>query len=167
MSKAFKKDDSEPENADLLSDALERHRIAELGGGDYEKGKAYLENLERAKGGAAISQEQVSARLLALFESIRPPAVEGVQYGDVSGYPCCLVNGNVFMVLRKDSMALRLSSEDRESFLKLAGVDRSDGTRGRRTSDYVTVPDALLADKAKLRTWTKRSLRYVRTLSSG
>ena len=167
MSKAFTKDDSEPQNAALLTDALERHRIAELGGGDYEKGKAYLENQARAKGGMATTQEQVPAHLLALFESVRPPAVKGVQYSDMSGYPCCLVNGDVFMVLRPDRLVLRLSPEDRESFLKLSGTGQVDGTRGRRMSDYVTVPGAMLTDRAKLRTWIKRSLRYVRALSSG
>jgi hypothetical protein len=167
MSKAFTKDDSEPQNAALLADALERHRIAELGGGDYEKGKAYLEDMERAKGGMAATQEQIPAHLLALYEGLRPQAVKGVQYGDMSGYPCCLVDGDVFMVLRTDGLALRMSPEDRESFLKLPGAGQVDGTRGRRPSDYVTVPGAMLTDRAKIRPWIKRSLRYVRALSSG
>ena len=48
MSRAFKKEDTPAEDK-ALTEAYERHRIAQLGGGDYEKGKAYLESLERAK----------------------------------------------------------------------------------------------------------------------
>ncbi len=46
MSRAFTKDDPKPEDKDAI-DAYERHRIAQLGGGDYEKGKAYLESQKR------------------------------------------------------------------------------------------------------------------------
>ena len=46
MSRAFTKDDPKPEDKDAI-DAYERHRIAQLGGGDYEKGKAFLEAQKR------------------------------------------------------------------------------------------------------------------------
>jgi hypothetical protein len=42
MSRAFVKEDSAPENQDELAQAYLRDRIAQLGGGDYEKGLAHL-----------------------------------------------------------------------------------------------------------------------------
>jgi hypothetical protein len=46
MNRAFTKDDPKPDGKNA-KEAYEHHRITQLGGGDYEKGKAYLGSLKR------------------------------------------------------------------------------------------------------------------------
>ena len=50
MSRAFVKEDSSPDNQDELQQVYLRDRIAQLGGGDYERGLAYLESDSQEEG---------------------------------------------------------------------------------------------------------------------
>jgi TfoX/Sxy family transcriptional regulator of competence genes len=76
------------------------------------------------------------------------------------GYPCAFVAGNLFMGLHQDAMILRLSDDDRATFLGLEGAAGFEPMPGRPMREYVVVPPALLDRTAVLSKWVRRALDY-------
>ncbi|MDP3063264.1 MAG: hypothetical protein Q8O40_08665 [Chloroflexota bacterium] len=73
MSKAFTKEDSDDADNSALTEAYLRQRIAELGGGDYAEGLAYLERLSsRGARQAAIQRDLLPP---AFLEGVLPPNI--------------------------------------------------------------------------------------------
>jgi TfoX/Sxy family transcriptional regulator of competence genes len=66
--------------------------------------------------------------------------------------------------LFQDSMFLRLSERDRDSFLKLKGSSVFAPMAGRPMREYAVVPPSLLKSPAKLKVWLKKSVLYAQTL---
>ena len=99
-----------------------------------------------------------SPELTALFDSLFPgPPAEKRQ---MFGYPAGFVGGNMFAGLHQESMVLRLSDEDRDRFLTLAGAATFEPMPGKPMKQYVVVPQALLHDVGSLRPWIARALSY-------
>jgi hypothetical protein len=102
------------------------------------------------------------AAKLALYEKLvaTNPAVE--RKGATMPYTS--LNGHMFSVLGKSgTLALRLPTPERETFLakyKTTLVEMY----GMTMSEYVAVPDALLARTSELKPFFDASYRYVATL---
>ena len=73
MSKAFTKEDSDDADNSALTEAYLRQRIAELGGGDYAKGLAYLDSLARRAERQAVIQRDLLPP--AFLEGVLPPNI--------------------------------------------------------------------------------------------
>ena len=99
---------------------------------------------------------------LALYEKVigAMPGVE--RKGDTMPYTS--LNGHMFSVLHKDgSVALRLPTVEREAFLKKYKTTLS-SQYGIVQTEYVVVPDALLAKTKDLLRFFQASLAYVGSL---
>ena len=79
------------------------------------------------------------------------------------GYPSAYVNGNMFAGLFKDSMILRLPDDLREVLI-LAGGEPFAPMPGRVMREYVTVPESILSNRAKLKAWVGKSQEYAEAL---
>jgi hypothetical protein len=78
--------------------------------------------------------------------------------------PYTSLNGHMFSYLSKDGkMALRLPSEERESFLKKYKTTLCEAY-GVVQPEYVVVPDALLASTRELKKYFDHSYEYVSSL---
>ncbi len=78
--------------------------------------------------------------------------------------PYAAVNGNMFTLLDPSgTLALRLSEEDREKFLKKYKTKLFEAY-GAVMKEYVTVPDTLLKNTRELEKYLELSYEYVKTL---
>ncbi|MGH7947688.1 MAG: TfoX/Sxy family protein [Candidatus Binataceae bacterium] len=95
--------------------------------------------------------------LIDLFESVvpGPPAEQRKMFG----YPACFANGNMFMGLYQHYMILRLPEPQRDELCK-QGAKPFEPMPGRFMREYVTVPQSLLSNRAKLAAWARKSLEY-------
>ena len=100
-----------------------------------------------------------SQKLTDLFESLIPKSSK-IEYRKMFGYPCCFVNGNMFMGLHQENMFLRLSETDKQNFLKLGKTKQFEPMPGRVMKEYVTVSPSLLQNKSSLRKWINKSIAY-------
>jgi TfoX/Sxy family transcriptional regulator of competence genes len=75
--------------------------------------------------------------------------------------PYTSLNGHMFSFLgENDTIALRLSPDDRQAFIDRYGASLHE-THGTVMREYVRVPDELADDTAALAPWFDRSYRYV------
>jgi TfoX/Sxy family transcriptional regulator of competence genes len=101
--------------------------------------------------------EKSPQELIELFESVQPgPPAQARQ---MFGYPACFVNGNMFMGLHADRFIVRLP-EDERAKLTTAGGTAFEPMPGRPMKEYVVLPEAVLKDKRKLKTWIGKALAY-------
>jgi len=100
--------------------------------------------------------------LIDVFDSLLPgpPA----QRRQMFGYPAAFVNNHMFMGLFQDQMLVRLPEPLRGDLLKLAGAKPFEPMPGRLMKDYVVLPPALIADRAKLGEWVAKALEYASAL---
>ena len=76
----------------------------------------------------------------------------------------CSVNGNVYAMINKASViGLRLSPEDRNSFV-LSGGTAFESVPGFPTKDYVTVPRSMYDNDKALHTWFRLAHTYAERL---
>jgi TfoX/Sxy family transcriptional regulator of competence genes len=80
------------------------------------------------------------------------------------GYPCIFLNGNLTAGLFQDRLMMRLSEEDRRSFLKLPGARVFEPMPGRLMREYVETPGSLVKNAGELDRWLRKSVTYVQTL---
>jgi hypothetical protein len=102
------------------------------------------------------------SKALALYEKLiaTNPAVE--RKGDTMPYTS--LNGNMSSVLHKDgTVALRLSPADNEAF-RAKYKTTHPTSYGIVQTEYVAVPDGLLAKTAELARHFKASVDYVKSL---
>lgn len=109
-----------------------------------------------------MAWKKAAQGLVETFEAVRPRAPAEAR--QMFGYPCCFVNGNMFMGLHEDRMILRLDETERERLLAMEGAEPFEPMPGRPMREYVVVPPALLTDHPTLRGWVDRSLAYARAL---
>jgi len=109
-----------------------------------------------------MSWKKAPQGLVETFEAVRPgpPAVHKQMFG----YPCCFVNGNMFMGLHEDRMVLRLDDAERGRLLAMEGAAPFEPMPGRPMHEYVVVPGGLLGDRAKLAGWVGKALEYAASL---
>ena len=82
------------------------------------------------------------------------------------GYPAAFVAGNLFMALHQEALILRLSDDDRESFLKIEGTSVFEPMPGRPMREYVVVPSRMVDRETSLAGWIRRSLDYATGIPS-
>ena len=82
------------------------------------------------------------------------------------GYPAAFVAGNLFMGLHQEALILRLSDNDRESFLKIEGASVFEPMPGRPMREYVVVPSRMVDRETSLAGWIRRSLNYATVIPS-
>ncbi len=99
-------------------------------------------------------QEALYDKLIATV-----PGIE--RKGDTNPYTS--LNGNMFTLLHQSKLAIRLSDEDREKFLKKykTGLFEAYGTVMK---EYVAVPDSLLKNTKELKKYLDLSYEYAKTL---
>jgi len=81
------------------------------------------------------------------------------------GYPAAFVRGNLFMGLHQEALILRLSDEDRASFLTIEGASVFEPMRGRPMREYVVVPSSMVDRATSLTRWIRRSLEYAASIT--
>jgi len=96
--------------------------------------------------------------LISLFESIfpGPPAEQRKMFG----YPAGFVNGNLFMGLFQDDLALRLPEDQRQELLAAKKAKQFEPMPGRPMREYVSIPNALASDKKELAAWVAKSCAF-------
>jgi TfoX/Sxy family transcriptional regulator of competence genes len=87
------------------------------------------------------------------------PAIE--RKGDANPYTS--LNGNMFTLLHEGKLAIRLSEDDREKFLKKYKTKLYEAY-GAVMREYVAVPDDLLPKTMELQKYLELSYEYAKTL---
>ena len=104
----------------------------------------------------------ISAGKLALYEKLIATHPHIERKGDV--HPYTSLNGHMFTYLDQTGvMGLRLPKDEVEAFLKKYKTTLFK-SYGVIKKDYVTVPDALLANTKELKKYLEISYEYVKTL---
>ena len=80
------------------------------------------------------------------------------------GYPCYWTGGNMFFATFEDDLILRLSDEDRNTFLGRYEARRFEPMPGRPMREYVVVPAAVTADRPVLHEWVAKGYHYAASL---
>ena len=107
--------------------------------------------------------QKSSPKLVETFERT-VTKIEAVEKRKLFGYPCAFKNGNMFMGLHQENFFLRMSTEDREEFLKMNQARQFEPMRGRIMKEYVVVPSWMLEDSEQMNEWIRKSLKYVSSL---
>jgi hypothetical protein len=104
----------------------------------------------------------VAKDTLALYEKLVGTLPDVPRKGD--SIPYTSLNGRMFSFLSKSGrVALRLSPEDRDAFMKRYDA-RYAVNYGIVQKDFVDVPDALLARTAELKVYFRKSYDYAKSL---
>ena len=82
------------------------------------------------------------------------------------GWPCCFLDGNLFLGLHRENIIFRLSAADLEKFLHLEGAEEFEPMPGRKMKGYGILSDPLTRDRKALSHWIRRSLDFARSLPS-
>jgi TfoX/Sxy family transcriptional regulator of competence genes len=77
--------------------------------------------------------------------------------------PYTSLNGNMFTLLHKERLAIRLPEEERKKFLKKYNTQLFEAY-GAIMQEYVAVPDALLKKTKELQKYLDLSYEYAKTL---
>jgi TfoX/Sxy family transcriptional regulator of competence genes len=98
---------------------------------------------------------------IALYDRLiaTNPAIE--RKGDANPYTS--LNGNMFTLLHQSRLAIRLSEEDREKFLKKYKTTLFEAY-GTVMKEYVAVPGDLLENTQELKKYLELSYEYAKTL---
>ena len=98
-----------------------------------------------------------------LFRSLLPDApgvTERPIFGQLSGF----VNGNMFLCLFGDRIAVKLSDEDAAELMKVKGTGPFEPMSGRPMRGYVMLPLSWHKKPEQAEDWVHRSLTYVGSL---
>jgi TfoX/Sxy family transcriptional regulator of competence genes len=111
---------------------------------------------------AGPSWEKSPPALVERFRELAELAPEATQR-PMFGYPSCTLGGHMFMSLFQQNLVLRLSEDDRKTFLDTVGGSIFAPMAGRPMKEYVVVPESVTADDA-VEDWVARAYAYARTL---
>ena len=100
--------------------------------------------------------------LFNLFQSVKP---RGAEERTMGGSPAAVVNGNMFMRVRRTQFVLRLSEGHRTELLRLPGAEVFEAIPGRPMPEYIVLPQSVLTDERVLRHWVTRSYEYAARLA--
>jgi len=109
------------------------------------------------------SFDKSPADLVKLFDAHAPTGA-GIVRKPMFGWPCCFVNGNLFVGLHKETMLFRLSDSGLAAFLTLKGAKEFEPMPGRRMKGYGVLASPLTHDPKLLDDWIARSLEFARRL---
>lgn len=101
--------------------------------------------------------------LIELFNELIPndPIIERRK---MFGYPCCFVKGNLFTGLHEENWIVRLSEEDRTTFLAIPGAGQFEPMQGRIMREYVTIPHSEIHNRDFLKKWLSQSFGFAISL---
>ena len=102
--------------------------------------------------------------LIDLFDR-SVPSGNSVSRRKMFGYPAAFANGNLFIGLHQSDFIMRLSEQDRASFVAEFGERTFEPMKGRPMREYVRLPEELLDDAPKRASWIKRSLQYAEAIA--
>jgi TfoX/Sxy family transcriptional regulator of competence genes len=80
------------------------------------------------------------------------------------GFPCAFSANQMFFGVFQNSLFLRLSEEDRKSFILKYKSDLFAPMPGRPMREYVLVPIALLEEEKELQNWIDKGRKYASQL---
>src|SRR5687768_1138611 len=98
-----------------------------------------------------------------VFRSLLPEAAgvtERPMFGQLAGF----VNGNMFLSLFGERIAIKLPDEDLAELLEVEGAEQFAPMAGRPMTGYGLIPEAWHDTPELVEPWVERSLAYVRTL---
>lgn len=98
-----------------------------------------------------------------LFRSLLPDA-PGVTQRPMFGQLAGFVNGNMFLCLFGDRIAVKVSEADAADLLKVKGAGPFVPMEGRPMRGYVVIPEAWHQQPKKAEEWVARSLEFVGSL---
>lgn len=98
-----------------------------------------------------------------LFDRLLPDA-PGVTRRPMFGQLAGFVNGNMFLCLFGDRIAVKLSEMQAEELLAVAGAGPFSPMGNSPMKGYVVLPTAWHKEEAKAGEWVERSLAYVGSL---
>jgi hypothetical protein len=111
---------------------------------------------------AAKKESAIPQGVLELYDKITS-SIPGVKRKGAA-MPYTSVNGHMFSFIDADgNVSLRLSPEDRETFIKTYKTKLSE-QHGIVMKEYVVVPDKILKDSKKITGYFKSSYDYVSSL---
>ena len=98
---------------------------------------------------------------VALYDKLVATRPEIERKGDANPYTS--LNGNMFTLLHQERLAIRLSDDEREKFLKKYKTNLFEAY-GTVMKEYVAVPDSLLENTKELSKYLDLSYAYAKTL---
>ncbi|CAN5293230.1 TfoX/Sxy family protein [soil metagenome] len=98
-----------------------------------------------------------------LFERLMPNA-PGVTKRPMFGQLAGFVNGNMFLCLFGDRLALKLSEAHADELLAVEGAGPFEPMEGRPMKGYVAIPLAWHSEEERASEWVQKSLAYVGSL---
>lgn len=107
--------------------------------------------------------EKPSRELLQRFDEIMR-AFPYTERRKMFGFPCAFVKGNMFTGLHQQSMFMRLSPDDRETFLELENAHLFQPMPDRTMKEYVVIPQSILNSDEELNRWLEKSIQYANSL---
>ena len=99
----------------------------------------------------------------ALFRSLLPNAAgvsERPMFGQLAGF----VNGNMFLCLFGNRIAVKLPDDQAAELLKVKGAAPFEPMAGRPMKGYVFIPESWHKNTTKAEEWVARSLEFTRSL---
>jgi hypothetical protein len=76
------------------------------------------------------------------------------------GNKAAFVNGNMFLALFGEQVAVRLSPDDQQTLLQEQGTTVFEPMPGRAMKDYVTLPDGWRSRRDRAESWVDRSFGF-------
>jgi TfoX/Sxy family transcriptional regulator of competence genes len=107
--------------------------------------------------GMSIPKPDAGSR--AWFQSL-VPADPRVQIRPMFGNEAAFVNGNMFLALFGDQVAVRLSDQDRPELLAERGTSPFEPMPGRPMKEYVALPQGWRTRRVKAERWVERSFDW-------
>ena len=98
-----------------------------------------------------------------LFQRLLPSAPDVTQrpmFGQLAGF----VNGNMFLCLFGERIAVKLPEANAQELLEVEGAAPFAPMEGRPMKGYVVLPQDWHSDIEEAENWVEQSLEYVRTL---
>ncbi|HEY7563767.1 MAG TPA: TfoX/Sxy family protein [Acidimicrobiia bacterium] len=90
----------------------------------------------------------------------QPGVTQRPMFGQLAGF----VNGNMFLCLFGDRIAVKLSESEEKELLKVKGAEPFVPMEGRPMRGYVFLPKSWHKSPHKAEKWVARSLAYVGSL---
>lgn len=107
------------------------------------------------------TKKQPSNNRTELYDKLIGTRPEIERKGDANPYTS--LNGNMFTLLHEGRLAVRLSEDEREKFLKKYKTNLFEAY-GTVMKEYVAVPDSLLENTKDLSKYLDLSYAYAKTL---
>jgi TfoX/Sxy family transcriptional regulator of competence genes len=109
------------------------------------------------------SKQYAPADRVALYDNLIATRPEIERKGDANPYTS--LNGNMFTLLHQGKLAIRLSEDEREKFLKKYKTNLFEAY-GTVMKEYVAVPDSILEKTRELTKYLDLSYEYAKTLKA-